>query len=120
MVFIVINIIFIGVLFFVVKLRLSRNDDTRLLSSDYEFYATLPLDKREVYWKHSTKTVLIYLVSLMIIINIVVAIGKYFSDLQVLVGVILLIIIVSSIYCKMEIDFRRKISGRKKVNFFIY
>lgn len=120
MVFIVINIIFIGALFFGVKLRLSRNDDTRLLFSDYEFYATLPLDKREVYWKHSTKTVLIYIVSLMIIINIVVAIGKYFSDIQVLVGVILLIIVISIIYFKIEINFRRKISGKRKVNFFIY
>lgn len=119
MVFIVINIIFIGALLFILKLRLSKNDDTRLLSSDYEFYISLPLDRREVYWIHSTKAVIIYFVSIMFIINFTIIIGEYFSDIQVLVGVILLIIVASSIYCKTEINFRRKISGKRKVNFFI-
>ena len=118
MVFLIINVIFILILFILRKVRNSKQENMRLLFSDYYFYSTLLEDKKERFWQHSTNTLSVFIMGIGSIINILILVAKQLSTLQTVMFFVVSVFMISVIYCKYEINYRRKLSGKRKVYFF--
>ena len=107
--YLIIDILYLVLIWGIYKIRHSSNQMIRMLDNGYAFYESLPKSQKEFYWKKDTQLLMGFMLGIGICINIMFYQIELGASLLIIIGIFLLGIVISTgIYTYLYFRLKRK------------
>ena len=107
--YLIIDILYLVLIWGIYKIRHSSNQMIRMLENGYAFYESLPKSQKEFYWKKDTQLLMGFMLGIGICINIMFYQIELGASLLIIIGIFLLGIVISTgIYTYLYFRLKRK------------
>lgn len=113
MLLVIIDIVYLLIVYLIYRSRCSKNEDMRMFNNDYEFYESLPDEARKEYWSKETNNIMCLMAGIGIELNLAFLLYKFIRNEVLIIGLnVIFIIAVLTVYVIRN----RRLVKRVKVN----